>query len=40
MTIHTQLAMTLRDRFIKAAKKEPVDFERRENEFRKKERFP
>ena len=38
MTTHTQLAMTPRDRLLKSAQKELVDFERRENEFRKKER--
>jgi hypothetical protein len=36
MTI--QLAMTPRDRFLQAAEKEMIDFERREIEFRKKER--
>jgi hypothetical protein len=38
MTEHTQLAITPRDRFLQAAQKELVDFERREIEFRKKER--
>ena len=34
----TQLAMTPWDRFLKEAEKEMIDFERREIEFRKKER--
>jgi hypothetical protein len=34
----TQLAVTPRDRFLQAAEKEMIDFERREIEFRKKER--
>jgi hypothetical protein len=34
----TQLAVTPRDRFLQAAEKELIDFERREIEFRKKER--
>lgn len=34
----TQLAVTPRDRFLQAAQKEMIDFERREIEFRKKER--
>ena len=34
----TQLAIMPRDRFLEAAKKEMIDFERREIEFRKKER--
>jgi hypothetical protein len=34
----TQLAITPRDRFLQAAAKEMLDFERREIEFRKKER--
>ena len=38
MTAHTQLAITPRDRFLQAAQKELVNFERREIEFRKKER--
>jgi hypothetical protein len=35
----TQLAITPRDRFLQAAAKEMLDFERREIEFRKKERW-
>jgi hypothetical protein len=38
MTTHTQLAITPRDRFLRLAEKEMIDFERREIEFRKKER--
>jgi hypothetical protein len=34
----TRLALTPRDRFLQAAEKEMLDFERREIEFRKKER--
>ena len=34
----TQLALTPRDRFLQAAEKEMIDFERREIEFRKMER--
>jgi len=36
--MRTQLAITPRDRFLQAAEKEMLDFERREIEFRKKER--
>lgn len=38
MTGHTQLAVTPRDRFLEAAQKELVAFERREREFSRKER--
>lgn len=38
MTDRTQSAMIPRDRRLEAAKKELVDFEKRENEFRKKDR--
>jgi hypothetical protein len=38
MTGHTQLAITPRDRFLQAAQKELIDFEKREREFSKKER--
>ena len=38
MTGHTQLAITPRDRFLQAAEKELVAFERREREFQKKDR--
>ncbi|MET4384381.1 hypothetical protein ABIB73_000116 [Bradyrhizobium sp. F1.4.3] len=38
MTERTQLAIAPRDRTLEAAKKELADFERRENEFRKKDR--
>jgi hypothetical protein len=38
MTEHTQLAITPRDRFLQAAQKELIEFERREREFSKKER--
>jgi hypothetical protein len=38
MTRHTQLAVTPRDRFLKAAQKELAAFEQREHEFSKKER--
>ena len=38
MTGHTQLAITPRDRFLEAAQKELIAFERREREFSKKER--
>jgi hypothetical protein len=36
MTEHTQLANTPRERFLEAAQKEMIDFERKEREFRKK----
>jgi hypothetical protein len=39
MTGHTQLAVTPRDRFLEAAaQKELIAFERREREFRRKEK--
>ena len=38
MTGHTQLAVTPRDRFLKAAQKELIAFERREREFLKRDR--
>lgn len=38
MTGHAQLAITPRDRFLEAAQKELIEFERREREFSKKER--
>jgi hypothetical protein len=38
MTEHIQLAPTPRDRFLEAAQKELLAFERREREFLKKER--
>jgi hypothetical protein len=38
MTEHTQLAITPRDRFLQAAEKELIAFERREREFLKKDR--
>ena len=38
MTGHTQLAVTPRDRFLEAAQKELIAFERREREFLKKDR--
>ncbi|MGE9007866.1 hypothetical protein ACO2JO_04755 [Leptospira interrogans] len=38
MAGHTQLAITPRDRFLKAAQKELAAFEQREREFSKKER--
>jgi hypothetical protein len=38
MTGHTQLAITPRERFLKAAQKELAAFEEREHEFSKKER--
>jgi hypothetical protein len=38
MTEHTRLGRTRRDRYLEAARKELFDFERRENEFRKKDR--
>jgi hypothetical protein len=38
MTEHTELAITPRDRFLKAAEKELIAFERREREFLKKDR--
>ena len=38
MTEHTQLAVTPRDRFLEAARKELIAFERREREFSRKER--
>ena len=38
MTGHAQLAVTPRDRFLEAAQKELMEFERREREFSKKER--
>lgn len=34
----TQLAMTPRDRHLEAARKELIEFERRENQFRKRDR--
>jgi hypothetical protein len=34
----TQLAITPRDRFLRAAEKEMINFERREIEFRKRDR--
>jgi hypothetical protein len=38
MTGHTQLAVTPRDRFLQAAEKELIAFERREGEFLKRDR--
>ena len=38
MTGHTQLAVTPRDRFLQAAEKELIAFERREREFLRKDR--
>ena len=38
MTAHTRLALSSRDRFLEAVEKEMIQFERRENEFRKKDR--
>jgi hypothetical protein len=38
MTGHTQLAVTPRDRFLEAAQKELIAFERRERESLKKDR--
>jgi hypothetical protein len=38
MTEHTQLAITPRDRFLEAAQKELVAFERREREFTKRQK--
>ena len=38
MTEHIQLSLERRDRLLEAARKELADFERRENEFRKKDR--
>jgi hypothetical protein len=38
MTAHTQLAITPRDRFLQTAEEEMNKFERREIEFRKRER--
>jgi len=38
MTEHTQLAITPRDRFLEAAQKEMIAFERREREFLKRDR--
>jgi hypothetical protein len=38
MTEHTQLAITPRDRFLQAAEKELIAFERREQEFQKRDR--
>ena len=38
MTEHTQLATTTRDRFLQAAEKELIAFERREREFLRKDR--
>jgi hypothetical protein len=38
MTGHTQLAVTPRDRFLQAAEKELIAFERREREFLKRDR--
>jgi hypothetical protein len=35
---HTQLAVTPRDRFLEAAQKELIAFERREREFLKRDR--
>jgi hypothetical protein len=37
MTAHTKLAVTSRDRFLEAAKKELIAFEQREREFREKD---
>ena len=38
MTERDQSGMTPRDRFLEAVRKELVEFEKRENEFRKKDR--
>jgi hypothetical protein len=38
MAGHTQIAIAPRDRFLQAAEKEMIKFERQEKEFRKKER--
>jgi hypothetical protein len=38
MTGQTQLAITPRDRFLQAAQKEMIAFERRERDFREKDR--
>ena len=38
MTGHTQLAITSRDRFLQAAEREIIAFERREQEFLKRDR--
>jgi hypothetical protein len=38
MTEHTQLAITPRDRFLEAAQKELIAFERREREFTKRQK--
>ena len=38
MTGHTQLALKSRDRFLQAAEEELAAFERREREFRKRDR--
>jgi hypothetical protein len=38
MMEHTHMSATSRDRFIRAAEKEMAKFERREMEFRKKDR--
>jgi hypothetical protein len=38
MTGHTQLAVTPRDRFLEAALKELIAFERREREFTKRQK--
>jgi hypothetical protein len=38
MTGHTQLAVTPRDRFLQAAERELIAFERREREFLKRDR--
>ena len=38
MTVHTRLVLTSRDRFLEAVEKEMIQFERREIEFRKKDR--
>lgn len=37
MTKHAELAVTPRDRFLEAAQKELIEFERRAREFSKKE---
>ncbi|MET4520180.1 hypothetical protein [Bradyrhizobium sp. I1.7.5] len=38
MTERTQMTLALRDRLLEEARKELLDFERRENEFRKRDR--
>jgi hypothetical protein len=38
MTEHTQLTLYRQDRLLKVARKELAEFERRENEFREKDR--